>query len=56
MHTISPLYIFFFSFFIVSQLGKHFFFPFSYLSGIRIDYLAPTIYFTDILSIPLIIG
>jgi len=53
---ISPLYIFMFSFFIISQLGKHFFFNFSYLSGIRIDYLAPTIYFIDILSLPLIIS
>jgi len=52
--NISPFYIFIFSFFIVSQLGKHFFFNFSYLSGIRIDYLAPTIYFIDILSLPLI--
>ena len=51
---ISPLYIFFFSFFIISQLGKHYFFHFSYLSGIRIDYLAPTIYFIDILSLPFI--
>ncbi len=50
IRKILPFYVFIFSFFIVSQLGKHFFFPFSYLSGIRIDYLAPTLYFTDILS------
>lgn len=50
-----PIYIFIFSFLLVSQLGKHFFFSFSYLSGIRIDYLAPTLYITDILSLPLII-
>lgn len=56
IRTILPLYIFVFSFFIVSQLGKHFFFPFSYLSGIRIDYLAPTLYWSDILSFPLVIG
>ena len=49
-----PLYIFLFSFFTISQFGKHFFFNFSYLSGIRIDYLAPTLYFVDILSLPLI--
>lgn len=55
IRMISPLYIFLFSFFIVSQLGRHFFFPFSYLSGIRIDYLAPTIYLTDILSVPFIV-
>lgn len=47
--------VFSFSFLLTTQLGKHFFFPFSYLSGIRIDYLSPTIYLTDILSLPLII-
>lgn len=47
--------VFSFSFLLSTQLGKHFFFPFSYLSGIRIDYLAPTLYLTDILSLPLII-
>jgi hypothetical protein len=47
----ESLFVFLFSFFLSSQLGKHFFFPFSYLSGIRIDYLAPTFYFTDILSL-----
>jgi O-antigen ligase len=33
------------------QLGKHFFFNFSYISGIRIDYLSITLYLTDIISI-----
>jgi hypothetical protein len=37
-----------------TQLGKHFFLPFSYLSGVRIDYLAPTLYVTDILAVLLI--
>jgi hypothetical protein len=37
--------------FIPVQLGKHFFFDFSYISGIRIDYLAPTIYLTDVISL-----
>ncbi len=36
-------------FFLPSQLGKHFFFSFSYLNGIRVDYLAPTLYLTDVL-------
>ena len=35
--------------FVSTQFGKHFFLPFSYLSGVRVDYLAPTIYLTDIL-------
>lgn len=30
------------------QFGKHFFLPFSYLFGVRVDYLAPTIYLTDL--------
>jgi len=47
--------VFIFSFLLSSQLGKHFFFPFSYLSGIRIDYLAPTVYLTDILSLVFVI-
>lgn len=53
--ALIPYYVFIFSFFLTSQFGKHFFFSFSYLSGIRIDYLAPTIYLTDILSLPLIV-
>lgn len=39
---------FIFLLFLPTQLGKHFFFPFSYISGIRVDYLAPTIYIVDI--------
>lgn len=42
-------------FLLPTQLGKHFFLPFSYISGVRIDYLAPTIYLTDILIILLAI-
>src|SRR3989304_8659649 len=35
--------------FLPTQLGKHFFFDFSYLSGVRVDYLAPTIYLLDMI-------
>jgi len=38
-----------FLFLLPTQLGKHFFFPFSYLSGVRVDYLAPTVYLTDMI-------
>jgi len=38
-------------FFLPTQLGKHFFFSFSYLSGVRVDYLAPTFYFNDLIFI-----
>ncbi len=37
-----------------TQLGRHFFFNFSLLNGIRSDYLAPTIYLTDIIAFLLI--
>ena len=47
---------FIFLLFLPTQLGKHFFFPFSYLSGIRVDYLAPTIYFIDILFFALLLS
>lgn len=32
-----------------TQFGKHFFLSFSYIFGVRVDYLAPTIYITDIM-------
>jgi len=35
-------------FLLPTQFGKHFFFNFSYLNGLRVDYLAPTIYLIDI--------
>ena len=35
--------------FLPTQFGKHFWPNFSLVSGIRIDYLSPTLYFTDIL-------
>lgn len=42
--------------FLPTQLGKHFWPSFSYVLGIRIDYLAPTVYFTDLLLILLFIA
>lgn len=36
-----------------TQLGKHFFLPFSYIHGVRVDYLSPTLYLIDILIIVL---
>lgn len=44
-----------FLFLLPTQLGKHFFLPFSYLSGVRVDYLAPTIFLTDIVAVLLIV-
>ncbi len=50
------LWVFLFVLFLPTQLGKHFFLPFSFLSGVRSDYLAPTIYFTDILALLLLLN
>src|SRR3990167_2765280 len=47
-------FVFLFLLFLPTQLGKHFFLPFSYISGLRIDHLAPTLYFTDLLCFGLI--
>lgn len=38
-------------FFLPTQLGKHFWPNFAFVSGIRVDYLSPTLYLTDILII-----
>ncbi len=38
-----------------SQFGKHFFLPYSYITGVRIDYLAPTLYLTDIITFCLLL-
>lgn len=50
-----PLFLFFiFGFFLPSQLGKHFWPNFAYVSGVRTDYFSPTIYLTDILLLILV--
>jgi len=36
------------------NLGKHFIFPFSYVNGILVDYLIPTLYLTDLLILGLL--
>ena len=38
-----------------TQLGKHFWPAFSFVSGIRVDYFSPTLYMTDILLFLLIV-
>ena len=50
----SWLFFLFFSL-LPTQLGKHFFMDFSYVNGVRIDYLAPTLYLTDFVVIALIV-
>ncbi len=51
----NNLLLFLFILFLPTQLGKHFFFPFAYLSGVRVDYLAPTLYLTDIIALLLLL-
>src|SRR3989338_6605244 len=48
---LSDLLIFLFIFLLPTQLGKHFFLDFSSISGVRVDYLAPTLYLADVVSL-----
>ena len=41
--------------FLPTQLGKHFWPPFSNVHGIRVDYLSPTLYLTDLFILVLFI-
>jgi O-antigen ligase len=47
-HLENTLY-YFLILFLPTQLGRHHWPDFSYILGIRVDYLSPTIYFTDIM-------
>ncbi len=51
---IEDIIVFLFLFLLPTQLSKFFFLSFSYINGIKIDYLAPAIYVTDLLILPLI--
>lgn len=55
MKTVKLL-LFLLLFLLPTQLGKHFWFDFSYKLGARVDYLSPTIYFTDVLVFIIIIA
>ena len=52
---IAQILTFLFVLLLPTQFGKHFFLPFSYISGVRVDYLAPTLYALDLIAIVLII-
>lgn len=39
---------------LISQFGKHFWPSFAFISGIRVDYLSPTLYFSDLLILVLL--
>lgn len=47
--------LFLFVLFLPTQLSTFFFAPFSYISGVKVDYLAPAIYLTDMLGVIAII-
>lgn len=55
LSTISRIAVVFFIFLLPTQLGTYFFFDFSVLSGVRIDYLAPALYLTDIFAATIIL-
>src|SRR5438045_3586285 len=48
---ISLLFFYLLFLFLPTQFGKHFWPEFSFVYGLRLDYLSPTIYLTDILTI-----
>lgn len=50
----AQVMVWLFLFLLPTQLGKHFFMDFSYINGVRIDYLAPALYVTDLLLILLV--
>lgn len=45
----SHLFFYLLLLFLPTQFGKHFWPDFSYVYGIRVDYLSPTLYFTDLI-------
>ena len=50
------MWLFLFLLFIPTQLGRHFWPDWSYILGIRVDYLSPTLYLLDLIWIGLIIS
>ncbi len=50
---LETLVFYFFLLLLPTQFGKHFWPPFSQIMGVRIDYLSPTIYATDLLILAL---
>ena len=47
-NKISLFFFYLLVLFLPTQFGKHFFPEFSFVFGLRIDYLSPTVYLTDI--------
>ncbi len=55
IQKINSLLFFLFFLLLPTQLGKHFFLDFSYVNGVRIDYLAPTLYLIDFVVVALMV-
>jgi hypothetical protein len=53
---ISKLFFYLLILFLPTQLGKHFWPNFSFVYGLRLDYLSPTFYFTDLLILLIFIS
>ena len=51
---LNQILILLFIFLLPTQLGKYFFFDFSFISGVRIDYLAPALFLSDIVAFGII--
>ncbi|MDO8583104.1 MAG: hypothetical protein Q7R51_01075, partial [bacterium] len=49
LNNIQKVLFYFLILFIPAQLGRHFWPDFAFIKGVRIDYLSPTLYFTDTL-------
>ncbi|MDP2860696.1 MAG: hypothetical protein Q8N98_03190, partial [bacterium] len=49
MKAASYFFFYLFLFFLPTQLGRHFWPEWAIINGIRVDYLSPTIFLTDIL-------
>ncbi len=47
----SRIFFYLLILFLPTQLGKHFWPDFSFVYGVRVDYLSPTFYFTDLIII-----
>lgn len=55
-HAFNSLLFFLLLLFLPTQLGRHFWLPFSSVHGLRIDYLSPTLYVTDLLLLGLLVS
>ncbi|HYM65015.1 MAG TPA: O-antigen ligase family protein [Candidatus Sulfotelmatobacter sp.] len=51
----SRIFFYLLILFLPTQFGKHFWPDFSYVNGIRLDYLSPTLYLTDLILLFLIV-